>query len=91
MAGSALWAGDNLGFLDGLLAAGQSGSVDLVYLDPPFLTGDRFGMAGAGGGVVGSYSDRWASPREYLDFLGVRLTRLHALLANHGALFLHCD
>lgn len=87
---SALHAGDNLPFLDSLLASGQAGSIDLVYLDPPFSTGDRFGMAGQHG-VQAAYDDAWTSLAAYLEFLQARLVRLHRLLADHGALFLHCD
>ncbi len=87
---SALLAGDNQAVLEGWLAAGFAEQVDLIYLDPPFSTGDRFGMAGAQT-VADAYSDAWPSLAAYLDFLRRRLTLLHRLLAPHGALFLHCD
>jgi site-specific DNA-methyltransferase (adenine-specific) len=75
--------GDNLELLRSL----ESGSVDLVYADPPFCTGQRRGR-----GDGPSYPDRWEGGLPaYLDWIGLRLREVHRVLAPSGSLFLHAD
>ena len=60
-------------------------SADLVYLDPPFNTGqaqvDR----------LGTFHDSWSSTEHYLEFLRPRLVELHRILKSTGSILLHCD
>jgi DNA modification methylase len=73
---------------------------DLIYADPPFLTGKAF-RARIGRGedsrapfrwnTVDGYSDRWASPVAYLSMLEPRLRLMYRLLSPTGSLYLHLD
>ncbi len=73
---------DNLSALAALAADGLAGSVDLIYIDPPFMAGsDRW-----------AYVDTWPGGLDgYLDMLGARLRALQPLLARTGNLFVHLD
>lgn len=60
-------------------------SVDLVYADPPFMTGKtQRGRAGA-------YEDRWESIEVYVAWLRERVEALKPALKMTGAVLLHCD
>jgi DNA modification methylase len=67
-----------------VLGAIREGTLDLIYLDPPFATG-AFRKAGAG-----QYDDR-DTPAERLAWLKPRLQECHRVLADRGSLFLHLD
>lgn len=104
---SRLIHGDNLDALVAL-AKGRlqreidaAGGVRLMYLDPPFATGDSFAMevpvgAATSGSVktlrVPAYRDVWGGGlASYLSMLAPRLQILHGLLADDGSLYFHCD
>ena len=78
--------GDSSAAAAALLPAHRA-AADLVYLDPPFDTGDDFRLPD--GSVA--YADRWDGPGDYLSFLDRRLADAHALLADRGTLWLHLD
>jgi site-specific DNA-methyltransferase (adenine-specific) len=67
-----------------------SGSVDLVYADPPFATG-LVRRAADAAGLVRSYDDRLEEPEAYLAWLEPQLADIHRVLAPTGSLFLHLD
>lgn len=81
-----IFPGDCLDLLQRLPAA----SVDLIYLDPPFFTQKTQHLQSRQGEAY-SFSDCWASRKEYLTFLKVRLSEMHRVLKAAGNLFLHCD
>ena len=89
--------GDSLASLDALLAERGEGCVDLVYLDPPFGTGDRHRrrrtVSGADGELVVdllAYDD--AQPlADWLEGMAAVLERCHRLLRRSGSLYLHVD
>lgn len=91
--------GDNLQVMLALLPEWQE-SIDLIYADPPFLTGKRF-SARAGTGedsrrpeeweTTHGYDDLWGDGSEYLDMLRPRLEMMHKLLSPRGTLYLHLD
>ena len=57
-------------------------SVDLVYADPPYGTGRDFG----------EFDDRWDGGLEgYLNWMRPRLEQCRRVLADTGAMWLHCD
>lgn len=96
--GELVW-GDNLDALDGWLER-HRGAVDLAYIDPPFSTGSDFPVLtrvrdGDGRARVlaqPAYTDRWpGGAAAYLAMLAPRLERIHALLADHGSLYVHVD
>ena len=91
--------GDNLPVMLALLPE-YEGKIDLIYADPPFLTGKAY-QARIGHGedsrdpgrwkTVQSYQDTWRDGGEYLDMLYPRLELMWRLLAPHGSLYLHLD
>lgn len=71
-------------WLDGVREI-EPGSVDLVYADPPFNTGQRRA------GRTGAYEDRWESMGAWLGWLEARLRATIPLLRRSGSLLLHLD
>jgi len=103
--GGLLYHGDNKDVLAHLLANGFRGKVKLIYIDPPFDSGADYvrkvQLRGAKGtvkidgedytlGEQVQYSDIWANDN-YLQFMYERLLLLRELLAEDGAIVLHCD
>ena len=95
--------GDNLWALDALVRE-HAGTVDLVYIDPPFATGGRFDVVspvgprparGEGKGIElrrPAYTDTWPGGMGgLLGMLDPRLRLVHELLAPHGSLYVHVD
>ena len=81
--------GDNLQFLktcfrneDPLIKDKVKGKVKLIYIDPPFGTGDEYG----GNECEYSYSAKLMGS-EYVEFLRERLIYLKYLLDNKGLIF----
>jgi DNA modification methylase len=99
-----LFHGDNKDVLAYLLANGFRGKVKLIYIDPPFdsgadyvrqvkLRGTKTNELEATNYSLGEqlqYIDIWANDN-YLQFMYERLLMLRELLADGGAIFLHCD
>ena len=81
--GSLLISDDNLAALSGL----ATGTVDLVYLDPPFNS-DRDYHTRTG---ELAFRDSWDSLSCYLAHLRVRLIELRRVLKQSGSIYLHCD
>jgi len=97
-----IW-GDNLLVARSLLEQ-LAGSVDLVYIDPPFAVGADFSLEVAvgdeGEGVLKeqslleerAYRDTWGSGlQSYLEMMRDRLLLIHDLLSDKGAIYVHCD
>jgi DNA modification methylase len=75
------------------LEAELAGAVDLVYIDPPFGTGQSFSLTRRGGGdaaEVFAYADQ-LSLDAYLSTMLDQLRRIRALLSERGTVFVHCD
>lgn len=76
------------------------GKIKLVYMDPPFMTGDRFFMrvrvgetewrGSKGSFVMESFSDK-LSREAYLDMMRRALTLCRRLLSDEGMIFVHID
>ena len=84
LAGEAMMVvqGDCLDVMKGM----EPGSVDLVYLDPPFNSGRDYA------GDAGEFRDTWSSMAEYLDFIRERLVEVNRILhPETGSVYLHCD
>lgn len=59
-----------------------AGRVNLIYIDPPFMTGRDFV----------SYSDRWNNDVDgYIQWLYENFLLLYRLLASDGSLYVHLD
>ncbi len=99
-AGGVLWQASLPECAEKLLEA-YAGKVQLVYLDPPFRTGQQFEMrmrvgdAGWRGGkpriALPAYDDAFPEEAAYLAMMRSILTTAHKLLRKEGTLFLHVD
>ena len=79
--------GDNLLVMGSLLEK-FAGSMDLIYIDPPFATGSDFSI----GQQQVAYRDTWKiGMGGYLAMIAERLRLIRDLLSPTGSLFLHCD
>lgn len=84
-----LLGGDNLRWLQELEHdPSVAGKVALVYIDPPFSTGQSF-PARRGGSEV-AYDDTLRGG-PFLSFLRARLEVLHRLLSSEGSIYVHID
>ena len=79
-----------------------AGKVDLIYVDPPFATGQDFSLPVSVGGEdfvkapsmieVKAYRDTWGKGlTSYLSWFYSMATQLHELLAVTGSLYVHLD
>jgi DNA modification methylase len=93
-----IW-GDNK-LVMGSLLKDYAGKIDLIYIDPPFATGDDFSVQVKVGdrGIVKersiieehAYRDTWGHGQSsYLGMLYERIVLMHELVAETGWLFLH--
>ncbi|MHB8597440.1 MAG: DNA methyltransferase [Ktedonobacteraceae bacterium] len=61
--------------------------IDLIYIDPPFMTGRNFTS-----GSQPAYNDTWNRDLDiYLQWLYETFVWLHRLLADHGSMYIHLD
>lgn len=75
------------------LSSEYEGRVQLVYLDPPFGTGDTFSVKLSSGKKtlsIPAYADT-LSREDYLAMMRTVLTACHRMLAPDGSLYLHID
>ena len=95
-----IW-GDNKYVLSSLMDD-FAGKVDLIYIDPPFDTGDDFSHRMVVGDATVTklpsvieelaYRDTWGEgASSYLSMLYERLWLMRDLLANDGSIFVHVD
>jgi adenine-specific DNA-methyltransferase len=90
--------GNNLNVLKSLLSdSSVAGKTRLVYIDPPFSTGQDFRVGNSRGQTISSskldevaYRDNLVGP-EYLESLRKRLVFLRELLADDGSIYVHVD
>jgi adenine-specific DNA-methyltransferase len=87
--------GDNLLVLEALVRE-RPGSVDLVYIDPPFATGNAFALArklpDSAELRLPAFDDAWTDGvAGFLRMLDPRLRLIHALLSPRGSLYVHVD
>lgn len=73
------------------LAHIDDGTVDLVYLDPPFFTNKHHSAITRDRTKRFSFPDLWEGFSEYAQFMEVRLKQVHRTLKDTGSVFLHCD
>ncbi len=98
-----IW-GDNLLVMQALLANGYEGQIDLIYIDPPFNTGENFNFSNQvtlGKEIYEkdlpinerlAYTDTWARGIDsFLDMLYSRLQLMKKLLSSNGSIFVHID
>jgi adenine-specific DNA-methyltransferase len=96
-----IW-GDNLLAMQALLASGYAEQLKLIYIDPPFWTGENYySKVKVNGEDVTkapsvieklAYKDYWEGGVDsYLDMLFPRLHLMKKLLRRDGAIFVHID
>ena len=96
-----IW-GDNLLAMQALLAQGYADKIDLIYIDPPFLSSAdySFQLNVEGQEVTKeasiierlAYTDTWEGGMDsFLDVLYPRLQLMKRLLSDKGSIYLHVD
>ena len=91
--------GENASVMTALLDEFE-GQIDLIYADPPFLTGKAY-RARIGRGedsrapkswrTTQGFHDNWSDGAAYLDMLFPRLQLMYKLLSESGTMYLHLD
>lgn len=84
-----LFHGDNLQWIRDLLNSGYENSIDLIYIDPPFRTGQRY-FRRIDSSFVSVFDDKWKQDG-YLAMLRERLNSIRMLLSPTGSIFVHLD
>lgn len=92
--------GDNFKALSALLNNGLQGSIDLIYIDPPYNTNQTFTVSDSERASTVSrsknlntmiaYHDKFTLS-EYLEFMRERLILIRELLSDKGSLYVHID
>ena len=82
-----LYSGDCLNWLKTI----DSGSIDLVYLDPPFFTQKVQKSKTRDNTQEYFFSDTWTNIEEYKTFLRLRIEQCRKVLRRTGSIFVHCD
>src|SRR5260370_24220849 len=82
-----LYSGDWLSWLKTI----DPGSIDLVYLDPPFFTQKMQKSKTRDNTREYCFSDTWANIEEYKTFLRLRIELCRRVLRDTGSIFVHCD
>ncbi|WP_265658620.1 site-specific DNA-methyltransferase [Francisella philomiragia] len=90
--------GENLSVLKSLVANEQlHGKIDLIYIDPPFATGNIFNIGlDRANTISNSLNDNIAykdtvKGYNFIEFLRERLILLRYLLSDQGSIYLHID
>lgn len=79
-----IW-GDNLPVMEALLRDFAQ-TIDLIYIDPPFATGNDFYLASQ----EKAYQDNWGQDLSaYLSMLWPRLMLMRELLSDRGSIYVH--
>jgi site-specific DNA-methyltransferase (adenine-specific) len=69
----------------------KPGTVDLIYLDPPFFTQRKHSLKTRDNSKQYSFSDKWDDVAQYSGFIRERLVECHRILKKTGSVFFHCD
>ena len=68
------------------------GSVDLVYLDPPFFSSRVYEVIWGDEAEIRSFEDRWdGGIMHYVSWMRDRVRQLQRVLKDSGTVYLHCD
>lgn len=67
------------------------GSIDLIYLDPPFFTERKHKLKNRERTKEFGFDDVWGTDKAYTEFLKERIIVMKDLLRENGSIFVHCD
>ncbi len=80
--------GDNLEVLKSI----PSGSIDLIYIDPPFFSNRNYAVIWGDKGEIRSFEDCWDGGVDtYINWMYKRVVEIHRILKLTGSFYLHCD
>jgi len=82
-----IYCGDNLIMLKEI----PSGSVDLIYIDPPFNSNRNYEVFWGDTQEKRAFSDRFGDAKAYLDYMRPRIMELYRVLKKTGSFYYHCD
>ena len=83
-----LYCGDCLNVLDRM----EDGSVDLIYIDPPFYSQRYYEMIWGDDAERFAFDDRWRGGiQTYINYLAERVRKLYDKLKPTGTLYVHLD
>ena len=83
-----LFWGDNLHVMRQL----PSQSIDLIYIDPPFFSGQQYNVLFGDQNELRSFIDIWEGGLPgYLIWLNARLYEMKRLLRSNGSIYVHLD
>jgi adenine-specific DNA-methyltransferase len=96
-----IW-GNNLFAMHSLLTLGYEGKINLIYIDPPFWTNEKYYTKYEFNASIKNqisfiierlaYKDIWKGRIDsFLDMLYPRLQLMRRLLAENGSIFIHLD
>jgi DNA modification methylase len=84
-----IYCGDNTEVMRGYI---PSGSVDLIYADPPFFSNRNYEVIWGDGYELRSFEDRWKGGiHNYIAWMKPRIQECHRVLKRTGSMYLHCD
>src|SRR5581483_5132543 len=83
---SLLFHADNMACMNYLINQGFENSIALVYIDPPFLSGERY-FRRVKNSFVAAFDDNMAQGK-YLEMLRLRLELVRKLLSPGGSVFI---
>ena len=82
-----IYCGDNLEQLKKL----PGGSVDLIYIDPPFNSNRNYEVFWGETKEKRAFEDRHESTKAYIEFMRPRSVELARVLKKSGSFYYHCD
>ncbi len=84
---SVIYCGDCLDELKRL----PDGSIDLVYLDPPFNSNRNYEVFWGDTRERRAFEDRFGDAQAYCEYMFPRIAELYRVLKKTGSLYYHCD
>jgi adenine-specific DNA-methyltransferase len=86
-----LFHSDNIDAMDYLFKHGFSERIDLIYIDPPFWSGEKYFHRIKNVQNV-AFEDVWKHQiNSYLDMIYPRLCAIQKLISRSGSIFIHLD
>lgn len=94
-----IFHGDNLEFMEILIAEGYENSIDLIYIDPPYMSASNYHaktvIESQGSKQTVSrlaFEDTWNYDSEnYLTHVYPRIKAMYKMLKDNGSIFVHLD